>query len=275
MNIYIRLACTALLAVSGFSLAGCEAQKDLAALRPFLNNPPLVVSTTEYRVLPPDVLKVTSHHMSEVDNVMQQVRPDGRIDLPLLGEIMVADKTPKEIEESIKESARTYYQGDVDATVQIVGYNSQWIYVFGQVAHQGPTPYTGADTVLNVLAKSTPNDLAWIERIRVVRGSHPQTGGCPFDKNGKHLPPTPAADKKADQDGKPHILLLNLKDMIVKGDLDQNILLLPNDVIYVEPTPLAAIGLAVQQLLLPVRPAAEMASTPASVANPYNMLSGR
>jgi polysaccharide export outer membrane protein len=292
MNLYPRLVGVLLLAVLGSGLAGCAAKKDMEALRAFLNEPRRMVSPTEYRVMPPDILLFSSRHVSEINNVSQRVRPDGMVNLPLLGEIMVASKTPKEIEESIKEAARNYYQ-EVDATVQIVGYNSQWIYVFGQVSHPGPIPYSGTDTLLDVLAKAQPNDLAWKEHITLVRGSHPQTGGCAFDKNGKRIADTPppeakpgdakplsaeeqiareAAAKKAVDESQPHILVFNLMDMVEKGDLDENVMLLPNDVVYVEPTLLAKIGLKVQQLLLPIRPVAETATTPAAVANPYSTL---
>ena len=59
--------------------------------------------------------------------------------------------------------------------------------------------------------------------------------------------------------------------MVKKGDLSQNVLLKPNDIVYVPPNPLAAIGLAIQQVLFPIRPATETITTPASAAT---MMSG-
>jgi len=54
------------------------------------------------------------------------------------------------------------------------------------------------------------------------------------------------------------------------GDLSNNILLKPNDVIYVRPHPLAAIGLAVQSLLFPIRPVAETIVTPNNIADDWD-----
>jgi hypothetical protein len=45
-----------------------------------------------------------------------------------------------------------------------------------------------------------------------------------------------------------------------------NILRKPDDVIHVPPNPLAAVGLAIQQLLFPIQPAAETIYAPASAA---------
>jgi hypothetical protein len=154
--------------------------------------------------------------------------------------------------------------------------------------------YNGTNTLLEVLARAVPNELAWKEHVTLVRGSHPQTGGCAFDKKGKRIEtaPTPpeaqavegkalsavekadreTAAKQAAEDPKPHKLVFNLMDMVQKGDLDENVLLLPNDVVYVEPTLLAQIGLAVQQLLLPISPASQAVGAPGAAVSPYGVL---
>jgi hypothetical protein len=63
------------------------------------------------------------------------------------------------------------------------------------------------------------------------------------------------------------VVIVNLTKMMEKGNLSQNVLLKPNDVIYVPPNPLAAIGLAVQQLLLPIQPATQTIQSPASAVS--------
>ena len=56
--------------------------------------------------------------------------------------------------------------------------------------------------------------------------------------------------------------MINLMAMVRNGDLTNNILLKPNDVIYVQPNPLAALGEGIQMVLFPVRPAMDAASVP-------------
>jgi hypothetical protein len=61
-------------------------------------------------------------------------------------------------------------------------------------------------------------------------------------------------------------MIINLMAMVQSGDMANNILLLPNDVIYVQPNPLAKVGLAIQMLLFPIRPAVEAAAMPVGAA---------
>ena len=127
-----------LLLISVFLTCGCYNPKEVKA---FLQQPRRPVAGVEYRVYPPDVIRINSIHISEIRGIQQQVRPDGKINLPLLGEIFVAGKTPRQIEWVIEDVARKYYE-KVDVTVEVIGFNSQRFYVFGQVSRPGPVSYT-------------------------------------------------------------------------------------------------------------------------------------
>lgn len=244
---FILLACAS---------GGCY---DAREVNNFLLKHRTPVSGAEYRVLPPDVLLVTSQRVAEINNLQTQIRPDGRINLPLLGELCVAGSTPAEIETAIREAAQQYYD-EVDANVQVLGYNSQRFFVFGQVARPGPYPWTGHDTLLDALAQAQPTFLAWPERISVVRAPPPQEGGVKAEINPEDY--AQSGIRPEDPDRPRHQLRINMMAMVETGDLSNNIMLLPNDVIYVRPNPLAAVGLAIQSLLFPIRPAAETIVTP-------------
>lgn len=242
-------------------LGGCRYDAD--AVREFLQQPRRPVAGTEYRVQPPDVLSVQSQHVEEIHGRTERVRPDGMINLPLVGEIYVAGLTPQEIEAAIVTAAQEYY-AEADATVSVVGFNSHKYYVWGQVSAPGPQSWTGSDTVLDALARAQPTFLAWPERVKVVRPSRPQTGGYattqPSDKyrrTGVH-PEEPEHPREE--------MTINIMAMVESGDMANNILLMPNDVIYVPPNPLAKVGLALQSLVFPVRPAAEAVRAPATIA---------
>lgn len=244
--------------------AGCYNAEEVNA---FLLKPRAPISGQEYRVLPPDVLTISSRHILEITGLQQQVRPDGRINLPLVGELDVANRTPLEIEQMITRAAREYYD-QADATVTVTGYNSQKYFVFGEVARPGPYAWTGHDALLDALAVAQPTFLAWPERIFIVRGDCPQEGGRTqaettkkYSKTGVHEP---------DEDQPRRVMMINMMAMVRHGDLSNNILLRPNDVIYVQPNPLAALGLAIQSLLFPVRPAMEAAGVPNVMQNAGN-----
>lgn len=161
------------------------------------------------------------------------------------------------------EAAKEFYE-KTDATVQVVGYNSQKYYIFGQVSGAGPVAWTGRDTLLDALARSQPNNLAWNERIMVVRGSRPQQGGYYQEASNPIGKYRLTGVHKAPKDNEPETMMINLIAMIEHGDLANNILLMPNDIIYVQATPLAKIGLTLQRLLFPVNPAIQAAGIPAN-----------
>lgn len=257
-----RLSCCLIAGVLLWGAAGCS--YDSSEVNAFLQRPRSEVSGTEYRVLPPDVIVVSSRRIQEVANISQQVRPDGRINLPLLGEISVAGQTPQQIEVKIINAAKDYYQ-QADATVTVAQYNSQKFYVFGQVAIPGPMPWTGRDTLLSALSRAQLTNLSWPERVLVVRPPPPAVGGFTtsqpdkqYEKKGVHAPRP---------DMTRHTMTVNLEAMVRTGDMANNILLQPEDMIYVQPHPMAAIGLAIEALLYPVRPVLEAVRVPAAVRN--------
>jgi len=199
----------------------------------------------------------------EINGVSQQVRPDGKINLPLLGEIYVAGLTPREIEASVVKAASKHYQAP-DCTVLVRAYHSQRFYIFGQVARPGVVPWTGHDTLLDALARAQPTSLAWPERILLIRGSTPTEGGyATTQPSGDYA----YSGVRPPEKGHPRRrLVVNLRAMIEHGDLSNNVLLMPNDIVYVPANPLAQIGLALQNLLFPIRPAAETVRTPFATA---------
>ena len=241
-------------------VTGCYQASELEA---FLQTPRRPVSGLEYRIYPPDTITITSLKVTEINRISQQVRPDGKINLPLLGEIYVAGKTSGEVEKALVKAARKFYE-EADATIQIARYRSQKFYVFGQVGRGGPMIWTGRDTLLDALAQAQPTFLAWKERIILVRGNPPRVGGDDQWKSSGTYHRTGVHREKEGQPRK--TLLFNMMAMAEDGDFTNNVLLQPDDIIYVQPTPLARIGLTLQKLLFPFQPALQAARTPAQFA---------
>ena len=251
------------LLVFAAATAGCYDPKELQA---FLEKPRQSGPGSGYRILPPDMLLVRSRVVPEINDVRQQVRPDGKINLPLIGEVEVANKTPRQIEGQIAVMAREYYDyNEIDVNVQVIGFNSQKFYVFGRVNRPGPMPWTGHDTLLDALAQAQVDFMAWPERITVVRGSSPIEGGQ-ADREGS-LKYRLVGVHPERKDSPPKKITINLWAMVKSGDMSNNILLEPNDVIYVRPNPYAEVGLAFQTLLLPIRPAIDTVRTPVAAVN--------
>jgi len=255
----------------GLATMGCQSteQKKIAQLHQFLQKDRSPVGAVEYRVLPPDVINVTSHNVQEITDVVQQIRPDGKISLPLIGELFVAGLTPQEIRREIIAVAQKYYK-KVDVTVFVTGFNSQKVYVFGEVYRPGPMPWTGSDTLLDVLAQVQPTLMAWPEKVKVVRGRQPKRGGYiagdPESDPGYNA--EPASGEVRNEQGAQE-LTVDLMAMVKSGDMTHNILLQPDDVVYVPPNPFAAVGLGIQQILFPTRGVVDMVQAPGDVDTEY------
>ena len=230
-------------------------------VKAFLQKDRKPVSGVEYRFYPPDSLSISSFKIPEINGKGGRIRPDGKINLPLLGEIFVTGKTPAEIEKLLIEASKEFYE-KADATVQVGSYASQHYYMFGQVSSPGAKTWTGRDTVLDALGRSYANSSAWIERITITRPAKPHVGGYykeapkifgKYRRCGIHVP---------EKGNEPTIMKLNLDAMISHGDMSSNVLLMPYDIIYVPPTPLAWIGIQIQKLLAPVSPVTSLMSAP-------------
>lgn len=228
-------AALALLPMVLLALPGCARYHDYDA---FLRNPKPLVTTSDYRMMPPDVVQVSSKRVREIDGHQEQIRPDGRLTLPLLGSIFVAGRTTEDVALELEDLARDFYE-DADVTVRVIGYNSKKIFVFGEVSGPGPYSYNGANTILGTLSKAQPTRLADPTRIHILR---PGEDGYLVRR-----------------------MTISLDRMIQQGDTTLDAVLEDGDIIFVPANPLAAVGLGLQQLLLPIQPAASVVAGPAGI----------
>ncbi|MCL2700088.1 MAG: polysaccharide export protein [Phycisphaerae bacterium] len=266
MMVTRKLAMVLTVGVACLALGGCY---DPQAVNEFLKTSQSPVSSEEYVFLPPDALSITSRQVPEINGITQVIRPDGKINLPLIGEITVAGKTPRQVELAMMEAAKEYYE-QTDAVVTVAAYNSKKFYVFGQVGTPGPQPYTGHDTLLNALAIVQPTYLAWQQRIIVVRGSRPQDGGyapsvTPSEEDLTYF--RRWGEWRETPEHPRETMIVNMWAMVKHGDLSHNVYLQPNDVIYVQAHPFAKVGLTLQALLFPVQPVLEAVRAPANISN--------
>jgi len=75
-------------------------------------------------------------------------------------------------------------------------------------------------------------------------------------------------------------MTIDLNKMVREGDIALDAVLEEGDIIYVPPNPLAAIGMAFQQVLLPIQPAAQTMRGPTDIydyahSEPYRSESGQ
>ncbi len=79
------------------------------------------------------------------------VRPDGRISLPLVGEVLAAGRTPAELAAAIARKVEAY-QENPEVTVSIEEIHSYRVFVLGEVQHQMMIESVAPLTLLQALA---------------------------------------------------------------------------------------------------------------------------
>lgn len=211
-------------------IAGCDFNSNPAHFNAFTTPPQVQVNLDNYTLLPPDEIEVICTKIPEVHEVVQRIRPDGRVSFEALGEFYVAGQTPAQVAEQIRKRALSLYaiSGDYPIDVRVSTFASKYYYVMGQVNFPGPKLVTGRDSALRALAQAQPTVLGWIQRIQIIRPS--------YDPNNLE----------------PKIFEFNLRDVTRDGDISKDVLLEQGDIVYVPPTVLAAIGMKVEEFVRPI-----------------------
>jgi polysaccharide export outer membrane protein len=133
------------------------------------------------------------------------VRSDGKISLPLVGEVQAAGLTPLKLEKDIAGKLKNYIS-EPEVTVMVQQVNSQKFNILGQVARPGSYVIANSTTVLDAIALAGGfRDFAKQKSIYVLRQGGAGDSRIPF----------------------------NYKDVSQGKNMSQNIKLQPGDTIIV------------------------------------------
>jgi polysaccharide export outer membrane protein len=98
-----------------------------------------------------------------------QVRSDGKISLPLLGEVQATGRTPLQLEHDIATKLLNYMTKP-QVTVMVEQINSKKFNILGQVAKPGPYSLALAPTIVDAIAiAGGPRDFAKQKSIYILR----------------------------------------------------------------------------------------------------------
>lgn len=134
-----------------------------------------------------------------------QVRPDGRISIPLLNDLDAAGLTPEQLRVRITEAAAKFLESPT-VTVVVKQINSRRVYITGAIAKPGPYPLGGPTSIMQLIATAGGvNEYADSENVTIIRT----------------------------ENGKQSTFRFNYSDVKRGRNLQQNILLKPGDTIVI------------------------------------------
>ncbi len=153
---------------------------------PAAGGPAAAVDSSSYKVDSPDTLNVRVWHEQDFSGIYS-VHPDGKITIPLIGDIQAGGKTPVEIEKTLKEALAKYVVNPL-VTVTVQDVLSKRYYMDGEINHPGEYALVSPTTVLEAISKA--GGLAGFanpKKIYVLRGDQRITFNYKEVIHGKHL----------------------------------------------------------------------------------------
>lgn len=174
---------------------------------------------TEYVIQTGDLLDIKFFYNPELSEKLT-VRPDGRIALQLIDEVMAGGLTPQQLKATlIKQYAKELRDPDITIILRKFGGK---VFVGGEVGKPGQYALEGSLTVLQSIAQAGGlKETAWKEAIVIRRL----------------------------KDQPPLIFELDLTVVIQGEDFTQDLFLRPFDIVYVPRSPIANVNLWVKQYI--------------------------
>lgn len=203
MKFYVKI-CLLLTVVIGIS--GCAGEPRLPEASQTSTSPSVL--TESYKMAVGDQVQINVWKNPEL-SVTEPIRPDGKVSMPLIGDVMAAGKTPEELSADI-ESKLVAYVKSPNVTVILTSLQGHAflsrIRITGAVVQNISISYHQGMTVLDaVLAAGSVNLYADSNDTKLHRRT--KNGSETYD--------------------------IRLKDIMEKGDMKTNIHLLPGDIITV------------------------------------------
>ncbi len=162
--------------------------------------------SAEYKIGAKDLLEITILGVPEINKLVVRVSEEGRITLPMLGQVEVGNLSKFEVEKKLTKLAGEKIVLKPQVTVHILEYLSRRVSVVGAVEKPGPYELLGRQTVLSVLSEAGGLTRDAGEEIIIIRQ-------------------LAAGDSKA--------IRISIDGLFVQGDPKLNVVLEPGDVINV------------------------------------------
>jgi len=150
------------------AVAVCGPSDGHATSDPLGDNP-----AAEYVIGPNDKLNIRVFEVKELSLDEETVDATGQIELPLLGRMMAAGKTPLQLQSEIAQRLGDRYLQSPQVAVLVIDSASQKVTVEGEVRTPGVFQMKGRVTLMQAIAMAGgPGDNADLHKVAVIRDDH-------------------------------------------------------------------------------------------------------
>jgi polysaccharide export outer membrane protein len=147
---------------------------------------PVPVDPDKYQIGPEDQLFVRVWREPDF-TLPVAVRPDGKITLPLIGEVQAAGQSPLQLTATLQHMLLAYLNNP-DVSVFVTEVRSKKFFIDGEVYRPGSFALVTPTSVLEALSRGGGfREFANTKRIRVLRGGEIRHFNYKEVTNGKHL----------------------------------------------------------------------------------------
>jgi polysaccharide biosynthesis/export protein len=144
------------------------------------SGPTVATNSTDYKMVVGDKLRVEVYKDPQMSQSLQ-IRPDGKITLPLVGDVAAAGKTPAALRDTLTTSLKDFITNPV-VTVIVIEAQPQTVSVIGEVNAPGTHPIKAQTTVIEALAMAGGfKDFANTKNITIQRSTPTGTTRIKFN----------------------------------------------------------------------------------------------
>ncbi|MBN3038776.1 MAG: polysaccharide biosynthesis/export family protein [Candidatus Omnitrophica bacterium] len=182
---------------------------------------------TEYTIDKEDELDISVWGWQDLDEVVI-VRPDGKISFPLAGDVRAEGLTLTELDNELTRRLKEYIR-EPEVSIMLKKFGGNKVIVLGEVYAPGVYKTTGRNSIMEVIALAEGfTEDACLSSVILVRG------GLKYPKSRRT-----------------NTARLNLRNVIEKGDLSQNVSVQPEDLVYVPKKFIANVNYFLEEIISP------------------------
>jgi len=203
LRIYGTLAATILPLALLFACSSVPMQASVASLETATD----IDLSTDYEIGPEDVLEVLIWKNDALSKVVT-VRPDGKISLPLIGDVQASGLSADQVRDIITGKLTEYYKEPPSVSIIVQQANSYVIYIMGEVVRPAQYQVKRGTTFLQAIALAG--------------------GFTPFAATNDVL-----ILRKGNDNSKQVAIPIRYRDIVSGKNVENNILLKPRDTIII------------------------------------------